>query len=564
MLSFLRDLKIRTKLMATFTLILFFVGSVGWVAYHGMTLIEHNLNGLFSVSLPSIDLLIEADRDLQQLLVAERSMISADPQSKIFTSLQKDYDKNLKQVSERFGKFQQLVNSPEEKALIASFERDRSAWEPISRQVVEKTTSGNTEARKAAMDLSLGKASELFETARGNLDKLTEISLQNAEKAQQEAEAVYRRALITLLVILVVACVVAACSAIVLGVAIANPVRAAVLGLQDIAQGEGDLTKRLTVRSRDEIGELATWLNVFMEKLQGIIGQISRNTQALDSSSHGLLGLADGLATNSSSASRQTASVSSAVEQMNANLGNVAAAMEESTTNISMVAAAAEEMTSTISDIAKNVEQANQVAGNAVAQAARTAEKMDALGDAAQAIGKVTETITEISEQTNLLALNATIEAARAGEAGKGFAVVANEIKELAKQTAEATLNIKEQIAGVQRTTSETVADIEAITTVINQVGAIVGTIAGAVGEQASATQEIANNISQASQGLQEVNENVNQSSAVAAAITQDIAMVGNTSSEIAENSTKVRSSAGTLQQLAAELKGVVTQFRIA
>lgn len=288
MLSFLRDLKIRTKLMATFTLILFFVGSVGWVAYHGMTLIEHNLNGLFSVSLPSIDLLIEADRDLQQLLVAERSMISADPQSKIFTSLQKDYDKNLKQVSERFGKFQQLVNSPEEKALIASFERDRSAWEPISRQVVEKTTSGNTEARKAAMDLSLGKGSELFETARGNLDKLTEISLQNAEKAQQEAEAVYRRALITLLVILVVACVVAACSAIVLGVAIANPVRAAVLGLQDIAQGEGDLTKRLTVRSRDEIGELATWLNVFMEKLQGIIGQISRNTQALDSSSHGL------------------------------------------------------------------------------------------------------------------------------------------------------------------------------------------------------------------------------------------------------------------------------------
>jgi methyl-accepting chemotaxis protein len=528
-----------------------------------MTLIERNLTALFSVSLPSIDLLIEADRDLQQLLVAERSMISADPQSPIFASMKQDYAKNLKQVYERFDKFQKLVSSPEEKTLIASFERDRGTWEPVSRQVVDKVALGTDEARKNAMELSLGKANELFETARGNLDKLTEISLSNAEKAQQEAQAVYSRALLTLVAILVLACVVAAILAFLLGLAIAKPIRGAVAGLQDIAQGEGDLTKRLPVRSKDEIGELATWLNLFMEKLQGIIGQISKNTQALDSSSNGLLVLADGLASGSSDASRQTVNVIAAAEQMNSNLGNVAAAMEESTTNIRMVAAAAEEMTSTINDIAKNVEQANQVAGNAVDQAARTAQKMDALGEAALAIGKVTETITEISEQTNLLALNATIEAARAGEAGKGFAVVANEIKELARQTAQATLNIKEQIAGVQHTTSETVGDIDAITKVINQVGEIVGTIARAVGEQTSATQEIAKNISQASMGLQEVNVNVNQSSAVAASMTRDIAGVGNASNEIADSSKKVKASAGTLQNLAGELKGIVNQFRI-
>jgi CHASE3 domain sensor protein len=182
-----KDMKIRNKLIATFTLILLFMTGIGWVAYQGMTQIQHNLNDIFSISLPSIDKLIEADRDMQQMLVAERSLISADPKAPIFATLRKEYEKNLTQVNERFNIFKGLVNSPEEKELIAKFERDRAAWEPVSRQVVENSASGETEARRQALELSLGKANELFETTRGNLDKLTEISLKNAENAQQEA-----------------------------------------------------------------------------------------------------------------------------------------------------------------------------------------------------------------------------------------------------------------------------------------------------------------------------------------------------------------------------------------
>ncbi|MGD9947755.1 MAG: methyl-accepting chemotaxis protein [Desulfobulbus sp.] len=341
------------------------------------------------------------------------------------------------------------------------------------------------------------------------------------------------------------------------------PLKQAVAGLQDIAQGEGDLTMRLQVNSRDEIGELAHWFNTFIEKLQGIIGEIASNTRSIDASSQDLSKIATDLSSSSEDTSHRAESVAAAAEEMTTNLNNVAAAMEQSTTNTSMVASAAEEMTATIGEIAHNAEEAHSISLAAVEQAGTTSVRMAELGKAAQAIGKVTEAITEISEQTNLLALNATIEAARAGEAGKGFAVVANEIKELAKQTATATQDIKKQIEEVQGTTATTVQEINHISEVINNVNEIVSIISTAVAEQSAATQEIADNIAQASQGMGEVNENVSQSSVVAASITQDIATVNAASSEISGSSHEVKNSADDLQRLAATLKSIVDNFKI-
>jgi methyl-accepting chemotaxis protein len=440
---------------------------------------------------------------------------------------------------------------------------------PVEKHVLQldlKTLKDMEAITKAMMAGSTGVESYSFQ----NVDKIAgyaPVSLTGWSVAATQDEREFLASVSSLKrIILVVGLVSLALAALAIFLAsgsITKPINKAVAGLKDIAQGEGDLTMRLAVTSKDEVGELAKWFNTFIEKLQTIIGKISDNAREVNLSIKELSNIAAALSKNAEDTSGRANNVATAAEEMSANLNGVAAAMEQSTTNTTMVASAAEEMTATINQIAQNAEQAHSISEKAVHQASNTSMKMAELGQAAQAIGKVTEAITEISEQTNLLALNATIEAARAGEAGKGFAVVANEIKELAKQTAAATMDIKKQIAGVQGTTNSTVEEINQISKIINSVNEIVATISSAVGEQSAATEEIANNIAQASQGLGEVNENVSQSSAVAGTITQDIAGVNNASTEISKSSQQVTSSAGRLQDLANELQGIVNTFKI-
>ena len=343
---------------------------------------------------------------------------------------------------------------------------------------------------------------------------------------------------------------------------VAKPINHVVAGLKDAAEGEGDLTKRLDVKSRDEVGELGKWFNVFIEKVQVIIRDVAGNADQLSDSSRDLSAISGQMSTGAEQTTLKARTVSTSSEEMSANMNSVAAAMEQASTNVQLVASAAEEMTATINEIAGNTEKAHTITNDAVTQAEKASIQVGDLGQAAQEIGKVVEAITDISEQVNLLALNATIEAARAGDAGKGFAVVANEIKELAKQTAAATGEIKQRVESIQTSTEGTVFQIGHISKVVNQVNEIVGVIATAVEEQSVTTKEIAGNVAQASQGINDVNENVSQSNSAVTVIAKEIMEVTQSADEMSNSSSQVNLSAEELAGLAEKLNVMVCKFK--
>ncbi|MDL2275174.1 methyl-accepting chemotaxis protein [Desulfosarcina sp. OttesenSCG-928-G10] len=438
---------------------------------------------------------------------------------------------------------------------------------PLSAQIFTELKRGRGEIEKATtIFTSMGalfftEGNQSLAEADAAIDKITnKINAINATAVEDTDNTAAQGAMIT-----IICMVVAVILSLGLGIMLTRIITGPLFKGIDMARAMagGDLTQTMDVDQKDEIGILANTLNEMAANLRQMFSRIQSGVGNMDQASAQLSTISTEMTGQTESAAFRSGQVAAAAEEMSANQNTVAAAMEEASININMVATAAEEMNATINEIATNSAKAKTITSQAVDQSQTASQRVDELGRAADEINKVTEVITEISEQTNLLALNATIEAARAGEAGKGFAVVANEIKELAKQTADATLDIKNKIQGIQQATGVTVNEINEINEIIGDVDKIVATIAVAVEEQSTATKEIAENVSQASMGITEVNENVAQSSTAASGIATDIADVNSSANAISKASLQVKTNAGELKQISDELKAMMEQFKL-
>ncbi|MEW6262274.1 MAG: methyl-accepting chemotaxis protein [Thermodesulfobacteriota bacterium] len=392
---------------------------------------------------------------------------------------------------------------------------------------------------------------KLWDVAASELDTLLNIRISS-----------YRNrmfwALVAATAILVVAGLVA--GLIIRG--IARPIRQTLAMLEDIARGEGDLTRHLAVSSRDELGQMSDRFNMFIDKIREVILKLAENVGALTESAGRLSKISAQMATTAKSAFSQVDHLKTSSQGVQVNMESATRAAGQLNETVATIATATEQMTASVGEIAQNAGLSAKTALDATKIAQDTGEALDQFHTSAQDIGRVVEVIVEIAEQTKLLALNASIEAARAGEAGKGFAVVAGEVKDLAGQTAESTEDIRGKIQSIQSNSATVVAAINRIVTVMEKVNELSQSIAAAVEEQSAATGEIAQNVAQAATMSAEVSNLSNQTASLNGAMAAGVIQVAEAAQNTNEGAEQVQTAAGELTRIANDLSHLVARFK--
>jgi len=328
-----------------------------------------------------------------------------------------------------------------------------------------------------------------------------------------------------------------------------------------IATGNGDLTIRMDDSRNDEIGQLGHGFNGFVDKMRVIISDLKQQVGDVDTASEDITKVADNMA---KTATELDTSVEGSLKNSH-NLSNSIADFSETTetvaSDVNGVASAVEELNVTIGEVAKSCAQESQITRQANDKSQEMQTVVTELKSASDEINQVIEIISAIAAQTNLLALNATIEAASAGEAGKGFAVVANEVKELARQSADATGRIRSQVERIQNSSVQTIDGIKEMTDTIEEIDRIANSIAATVEEQSSTTGEIAVLTQRVADSIHSLSDGIEGISGTSKSVAEGVEITRNLSSQTSENAQTTRDNSQRLRAVSKNISTLTDQF---
>ncbi|BCJ88332.1 methyl-accepting chemotaxis protein [Effusibacillus dendaii] len=411
---------------------------------------------------------------------------------------------------------------------------------------------------------------DVYAKIQADVQKLTNDAWNNSKNQTQQAKTI-------IFVVSGIAVVFGITSIIFLFATIVRPIGLVNRQLRDIAEGEGDLTKQLEIKTKDELGDLAASFNKMLSSLRFLIRQVGESSEQVAASTEQLTASAE----QTSKATEQITAIISEVtvgtETQAVNVDHSVKAMADLSAGIEQISVNAQRVAATAEHASKASTEGRQSIKSAIDQmhlisntVNNLAQVIRELGDRSKEIGNIVEVITGIAEQTNLLALNAAIEAARAGEHGRGFAVVADEVRKLAEQSAESAHQITDLISTIQVETGKAVDSMESTTKevavgigIVNSAEESFNRIQNSVNDVTGQIQEVSAATQQMSQRATQVVRSIDQISEVSEATAAGTQNVSAAAEEQLASMQEITASAAALAKMAGELQQHVSRFRV-